>query len=253
VIKMINDITICSVVHNDNNSGLFDLMVRSVYKYTSEEPRFIICDAGNNSLDKYASLSNFTIVPSNSNATGSLQHGESLNQIFNLVSTKRFAIVESDCIILEKGWDDIGYPKHKFLACLKQDGCKPGRPMYHACFMVGGTQLLRHGGIIDFRPGKDGNRSSRSYNPWEDVGWQLYDKIKIGGQVNEMTFVDCKSGKGQYFDGKFQSDEFWRNGKAIMAHFGRGSNIGGKAIRKGFRHPKEQLAEWKKRAEEILR
>lgn len=249
---MTNDLTICSVVYNDNYSGLFDLMVKSVYKYTKEEPEFIICDAGNNNLSEYAKRPNFTIIPSSSRSTGSLQHGESLNQIFDLVKTKRFAILESDCIVLSSEWDDIGYPKYKFLACVKKDGCRPGRPMYHACFMVGGTQLLRHGGAVDFRPGKDGNRSCRSYKPWEDVGWRLYDKITVAGQVNPMQFVDCKSGDGQYFNDSFQSDEFWLNGRATVAHFGRGSNIAGKAIRKGFKHPREQLNDWKKRAEEIV-
>lgn len=251
---MSSDLTVCSVVHNDNSTGLFDLMVRSVRRFTKEEPQFIICDTSkNNNLKKYKSLSNFTIIEKQSGATGSLQHGESLNEIFKLVRTNRFAIIESDCIVLRNGWDEIGYPKYKFLASVKEEGCKAGREMYHVCFMVGGTRLLRHGKTIDFRPGQDGKRSNRSYKAHEDVGWQLYDKIKIAGAVNKMKFIDCKTGKGFFFDKRFQSDELWSGGQPTVAHFGRGSNIAGKAVCKGFEHPIKQLEEWKKIAEEILR
>jgi hypothetical protein len=250
---MKSGLTVCSVVYNDNKSGLFDLMVRSVEKFTDEELNFIICDNGKNDLKKYKSRSNFKIIDNTKSKTrGSLQHGESLNLIFDLIETDRFAIIESDCIVLMKGWDKIWYPKNKLLSCEKNR--IPGRVLYHVCFLAGSAKMLRLGDKIDFRPGKDNNRSSRSYKPHEDVGWQLHDKMKKTGKIYKLDFVDCKSGNGKYFDSSFQSDEFHdASGNVFVAHFGRGSNIAGKAVRKNFKHPAEQLKEWKLVAEDILK
>lgn len=245
-----SDLTVCSVVYNDNDTKLFDLMVKSVLKFTDDQPKFIILDNGKNTLDKYRKMDNFTVVDGgNTKSFGSLQHGESLNKIFPLVDTKKTAILESDCIVLRKGWDYIDFPKYKMLAAKK--GELAGRPYYHACFMVFSTGLLKHNGIIDFRPGKKGTRSNRSYKVHEDVCWQISEKINHR-EVYHAEFRDCKDGNGFFFDKSFQSDEFWVGGQPTIAHFGRGSNLKGKAIRKGFTNPRTQLKEWKKIAEGII-
>lgn len=245
-----SDLTVITVVEND--CGLIDLTIKSIKKFTDPCPRIIICDNGRNGevLKQFASDPLITVFSHKPTmAGGSNRHGEGLNAAFQFVETPRVAIIESDCIVLQKDWDKLNFPKHKLLAAKK--GELAGQPFYHVCFLVASSRLLRHNGVIDFRPGKDNNRSNRSYKAHEDVGWQLRSKVRAD-EVELLEFVDCKSGKGLYFGPEFQSDEFWRNGKAIVAHFGRGSNIGGKAIRKGFKHPKEQLKDWKKKAEEIL-
>jgi len=244
------DLTVVTVVEND--AGLIDLMIESVKKFTDPCPHFVICDNGNNKdvLDKYANDPNIMIF-SHEPALhgGSNRHGEGLNAAFDFVTTPKFAIIESDCIILKKGWGDLDFSKHKLLAAKKGD--LAGQPFYHVCFLVGSSRLLRHGTTIDFRPGKDKNRSNRPYKAHEDVGWQLRNYVRPD-QVKPMEFVDCKTGDGAYFDSRFQSDEFWVDGEPVLAHFGRGSNLGGKAIRKGFKHPAEQLEEWKKVARGVL-
>lgn len=235
------DLTVCSVVYNDNNTKLFDLMIRSVRRYTNTEPKFIICDNGGNSLDKYAKLSNFTIITNKSKSKGSIQHGESLNKIVALANTRYTAIIESDCVILDYGWPELsGY---KMMAAKKAEG------LYHICFLVFETDALKG---IDLRPGNGKIRTNRPYELYEDAGHEIGKKI---GQddVKLMEFIDCKSKKGKIFDGRFQSDEFWLNGNPVAAHFGRGSNIAGKAIRKNFISHKEQLKEWKKIAESIIK
>jgi hypothetical protein len=117
--------------------------------------------------------------------------------------------------------------------------------------MIFGTQILKHDGMIDFRAGKDNTRENRTYKPWEDVGWQIGEKIRLD-QVKLLEFVDCKSGLGKFFNKDFQSDEFWLDGEPVVAHFGRGSNVAGKAIRKGFEHPEKQLERWKETALKII-
>jgi hypothetical protein len=239
-----SDLTICSVVYNDSKTELFDFMVRSVNKYSKETPNFIICDNGGNNLDKYRELDNFMIVDNTKSVkAGSLQHGESLNLIFPLVKTKKVAIIEPDCIILNSGWDEIDFPKHKMIASKK--GEQAGQTYYHVCFIVASHGLLNHNGGVDFRPGRDNSRSNRSYKPHEDVGWAIRDKVRTDEVLN-VDFIDCKSWLGKIFDGRFQSDEFHLYGTPIVAHFGRGAGLQGKAIRDGFASHEEQLAEWKK-------
>jgi hypothetical protein len=246
-----SDLTILTVVEND--CGIFDLLISSIYKFTDPVPNIIVCNHGNNGnvLSKYVNDPNMIIVDHTPTmGGGSNRHGEGLNKIFPLVDTKKTAIIESDCILLRKHWDYVDFPQHRMIAAKK--GELAGAPYYHICFMVFSTAIMKHGGIIDFRPGQDGNRANRPYKPHEDVGWRIRDKVRPD-EVGLMEFKDCKTGAGLYFDSRFQSDELWIGTQPTVAHFGRGSNIGGKAIRKGFKHPKDQLIEWKKIAEDIIR
>lgn len=246
-----DDLTVLTVVEND--CGTLDLLISSIYKFTSPTPQIIICDQGNNGsvMSKYKNDKNITIVKNKPTMSGgSNRHGEGLNKIFSLVTTEKTAIIESDCILLRSGWEYLDFPKSKLVAAKK--GELAGQPFYHVCFMVFSTKLLKHSGAIDFRPGKDGKRSNRSYKAHEDVGWQIRNKVRPD-EVSLMEFRDCKEGNGFFFDKTFQSDELWYGGQPTVAHFGRGSNLAGKAIRKGFKHPKEQLEEWKKIAEGIIR
>ena len=237
------NLTVLTVDENDR--GILDLLVSSIYKFTDPVPKIIICDQGGNEnmMSKYRNDPNCTIVSNRPKLSGgSNRHGDGLNKIFQMVDTDKTAIIESDCILLRKGWDHLA-PQHKMIAAPK------GKNLYHVCFLLFLTKALKG---VDFRAGKDKNRANRPYKPHEDVGWQIgtvVDKKDVG----LMEFKDCKTGAGFYFDSSFQSDELWVGGQPTIAHFGRGSNIGGKAIRKGFTHPQEQLKEWKKIAEEVIR
>jgi len=240
-----SDLTVLTVVEND--CGILDLMIRSIYKFTDPVPKIILCNQdGKSELDKYSKDPNITIVNHKpSMRGGSNRHGDALNKISTMVTTKRTAIIESDCIILCDGWD---LTNRRVLAAKKAE--RGGQILYHVCFIIFDTELLKG---TDFRSGTNKTRlSNKSYKQWEDVGWRMSGKIKPG-DVEFLTFIDCKSGKGKYFGSHFQSDEFWFGDKAVVGHFGRGSNIPGKAIRKNFKHPREQLEEWKKIAEGILK
>lgn len=247
----IDDLTVITVVENDK--GLIDLMIKSVYKFTKETPKIIICDQGGNGnlLDKYISDPNITIIKNSPKLKGgSNRHGEGLNKIFPMVNTKRTAIIESDCILLSYHWDKLNLPDKKMIAAKK--GELAMHPFYHMCFLVFSTALLKFNKGIDFRPGTDRNRCNRAYKMHEDVGWIIKEKVRPD-EIKELIFIDCKSGNGKFFDSSFQSDEIWNGEVPVLAHFGRGSNIGGKSIKKGFKHPNEQLEEWKKIAEKLLR
>lgn len=229
-------LTICSVVYNDNESKLFDLTMRSILKYTYPEPQIIICDHGNSDiLDKYRHLPNVKIISNTPKLKGgSNAHGEGLNLILPLVKTKRAAVVESDCVVLSKDWYRLD-TKYKLSAAIKPT--KDGTMHYYICAMVFDTQILKG---MDWRPGRDGTRAHNKSYVIEDCAWRIRDRV-APSEVQLMKQVDTKTGDGQHFDGRFCSDEFWAFGKAIVAHYGRGSHMHGKAIRKGFLPHKEQL------------
>lgn len=241
-----SDLTVISVVEND--PGLLELMLASVCRFTHPVPKFIICDNTNGSNEERIKKANTVgadieiVNNAPSMSGGSMRHGHGLNRIFPLVKTTRTAIIESDCIVLKNDWDKLDMPTYKMLAALK--GKQAGQPFYHICFMVFSTGILKHGNIVDFMPGQESNRFNRTFKPWEDVGWQIRNKVR-DDQVKLLTFIDCKSGSGRIFSKDFQSDEFWLDNEPIVAHFGRGSNLGGKAVRKGFEHPTKQLERWK--------
>lgn len=216
-------------------------MVKSVLKYTKVEPEFVICDNGGNNLDRYKLLPNFRIIDNKSGMRGSLQHGDGLNKIVSLSTTKYTAIIESDCFVLSDKWFCIN-DEFKIAAAKKTDR------LYYIYFLLFETELLRD---ADFRPGTKNNRTNRSYVSKEDVGWQITETIN-NNKVLQLNSIDCKTGQGKCFNKDFQADELWLEDEPIAAHFGRGSNLGGKAIREGFRSNAEQLAEWKKIAERII-
>jgi hypothetical protein len=106
---------------------------------------------------------------------------------------------------------------------------------------------------MDFMPGRPKERANnKSYYPVNDVGWRLKDYIGAK-DIELIDFIDCKTNQGKYFDSGFQSDEFQRNGVCLAAHFGRGSNLGGKAKRKKFKKIGEQLELWKIIAKSLTR
>ena len=242
--EWMEELTILTVVEND--PGLFELMVKSVQKFTSCPVKFIVCDNSNGkNLNKaFAVNANIQIIRNNPKFLGgSRRHGDGLNKIMPLVQTKYTAIIESDMAILSPDWHKMD-SKFKILAAEKQKG------FYHICFMAFKTDLLKN---VDFRPGTDDKdrASKNNFDITKDVGWRLSQTINED-EVDKMTFVDCKLGKGMLFDKTFQSDEFQKDGKLIACHLGRGSNLSGKAVRKGFEHPIEQTKRWKAVIEKIL-
>jgi len=233
-------ITICSVAFNDQTTDLFGHMVQSVLKFTPN-PKFIVIDNGNNDLSAYEGRDNFDIRPCKANVRGSLQHGISLNVAFGYdgtfekIKTEYTAIVESDVVVLR---DDWWKTDHDLKAAIKVDA------WHHICLLVGKTSLLQN---IDWRPN---DSVGRSFQPHEDVGFRLSNHAK---DVELMHFVDCKGPKAKLFKG-LQSDEFHdQNGNVLASHWGRGSNIGGKANRKGFPSHQEQLKKWKAIAQEAIK
>lgn len=241
-----SDLTVVTVVENDN--GILDLMISSILKFTSPTPKIIICSnkKNNPAVDKYSNVSNISVLYNSPKLSGgSNRHGSGLNLALKHVKTSRVAIIESDCVLTSSGWDNLD--GKKMLAAIKG---RKSRELYHVAFMVFLASALSG---MDFRPGNDNTRSSGKSYPMEaDVGWRISEHI-AENDVTKLDFIDCKTGNGNLLGSKFQSDEFCKSGKTLLLHFGRGSNIGGKAIRPGFPNHTEQLKKFKDIAGDVIK
>jgi hypothetical protein len=240
----VSDLTVITVVENDR--GTLELMVRSVLRFTTPSPRFVICCNNpkeyTNISTNYRDLDGVRVVLNTPGLSGgSNRHGSGLNAAFKQVSTKRTAIVESDCAVLVNGWDEL--PPNRIIKAAKK-----ATGVYHVCLAVFDTEAL---GGVDFRAGKEDNRANRAYKVWEDVGWRMGEYF-TAEDVEPVDFIDCKTSQAKLFGG-LQSDEFHHKGQLIATHFGRGSNIGGKAKRNGFKTHEEQLKCWAERVNGCLK
>ena len=118
---------------------------------------------------------------------------------------------------------------------------------YYAAFMVFQTDAMK---AVDMRPGPD-RRNGKNYSPPEDVAHEVYKHIGTN-DIKLMDCVDCKSGMGQVLGSTFQSEEYWVDGKAAVVHFGRGSNLRGKANRSGFEPHNVQLEKFRDELKAII-
>jgi hypothetical protein len=231
------DLTVVSVVERDLDT--FDLMIRSVLAFTDFVPRFLICLNDSTNIDPllYRDLSSLKFVSNSPNGSGgSLRHGAGLDRIVPFVETKYVAILESDCVVLDHSWYRINVGK-KFKAASK------GKGLYHVCFLVAETELLKD---ISFMPKGTGP----SYRSEEDVGWQIGRHIRED-QTDYMDLVDCKTEQARIFT-RLQSDEIYKDGVLVGSHFGRGSNLTGKKQLNEFGTHEEQLNRWKDIANRLI-
>ena len=154
-------------------------------------------------------------------------------------------MIESDCVLVSSKLGEIDLGENKLAAS------KKGRvnfDFYYAALMMFETEVMKR---VDLRPGPH-RANNKNYKPHEDVAWEIY-KVISPNQVYNIDCVDCKSGNGQILGSKFQSEEYWLDGVAVAVHYGRGSNIGGKANRKGFESNTIQLKKFKEEITKIIK
>jgi len=258
------DLTVITVVANEGKSNLADTMVQTVCKFTRPRPKLIICDHGDNQrfVSKYGDKAWVTVVKNNPPKEGnntSLMHGSGLNKIFPLVTTKRTAIIESDCAVLDYGWDDLDLEKYKLKAPLKGIGVS-GDEYYYPCFMVFETEAMKRGGIINFEPSVDCIDGyievgiGKIRNKYSDVGWQIGQKIGPD-EVKKVSTISCASGNALHFNDPalvYKTCEYWEDGRPIAAHFWRGSDPSRRPASDGKSYG-EQRKIWRKIVESVTK
>lgn len=238
------DITVLTVVHKD--SGLVKYLIDSLKKYSDILPKIIVCDNGGNKqyLDEY--MGEITIVKNKPKSKdGANIHGESINKIFKMVSSKYTLIIDSDCVVLSDDWCKFD-KKYKFISAKK--GAKGGIDKHHFCFTLFETEIFRN---IDFRPVHSRQKQKR---PW-DTGCMVSQKVhdeKIPKEYLEV--VGCTSGNCKIFGDRYpKAFELWRNKEPIVAHFGAGSDLLRRRINKYNEGYGKQLSDWKKTIEEYFK
>jgi len=238
----------------ENTGELLDLMISSVFRYTSPEPKVIVCNNGK--VDKYIKKwdedSRVTIINNKpSMSGGSNRHGEGLQRIFGLADTPVTAILDSDTVLLSNKWCEFDMDRYDLVGLERgTESGKVEKNYYHMCFVIMNTAIFKQ---MDFRPGnKNTRRSGKSYLKKEDVGWMI-KSFTIPSKVKLLKFVNLKNTSGTVFDNLFCSVEIHSDGEVIAAHFGRGSNLNGKIDRSGFNSTKTQVKLWVEVAREHMK
>lgn len=236
-----SDLTVITVAAKDKDSWLLHYMLMSVCKFTDVMPKIIICDnGGNGPLKKfYKDNKHISVVVDRTekHANASVEHGIGLNRAFKGVTTSRTASIESDCVVLSKGWDEIepgykmtGVQKVKFI---KQHNLRA----YYPCYAVFHTDVMRG---VDFKPDAGGRAKNG-----KDTGWQMTSRVKEA-DVSLADLIRCDDQRCEYFDKSYMPNAFelQKNGTTILAHIGRGSKV----VRRG----PGIIKKWKKQLHGIL-
>lgn len=217
------NLTVISVIQND--SGLCNLMIDSIKRFTDPNPKMIIIDKGGNKsiIKANRNNSNIRFVQDFTGArhpNTSMRHAYGINKALSLVDTEYTAVVESDCVVLRKDWFEFDSNKYHMLAALKS--MEFGEEYYHMCFMVFKTKKLFG---MNWMPIKE----LKPVKYWRDVGFRVYKHIGGTGEaVQHLNVRGCASGKTKIFKHGFEykSFEMYKDdGMPIVAHFCRGSDL----------------------------
>ena len=220
-------ITICTV--NYNSSEFIDVMLYAFSKLTFHSYKVIIRD--NNSTRKdfkkleyiIKKYKNVTLYKVKTLSTGSVAHGEALNDLVSKIDTEYGVIIDADATFLIKDWDKILINKMNNILPIygTQADIGSGKfedfPLMFA--MIFKTDILKDL-QIDFRP--------RDLSKFEDTGWELREKFLKGG-FNGGLLYDFNT--RLYKKGPFANivcSEYYlspdgTNDQIFACHFGRGS------------------------------
>src|SRR3990167_9787741 len=218
-------LTVISVAANENQSGFLLLMLESVKKYTPDITNFIVVDNKNNGkvLKKITETMPYVKIVKSigsgwKHPSTSYRHGSAINEAMKNVKTKYCAVVESDCIVLDKNWYNFDPIRYDMKACHKGIHPLDGRHYWYLCFFVFRTKLFKS---MDWRPEYiSGAPKKKGYN---DSGWRMADLVNKT-RIHNITFVKGKDKiffKGVHFN--YKTQEFRDGQKTLAAHFFRGS------------------------------
>jgi len=222
-------ITVCTV--NYNSSEFIGNMLFSLSRLTQSRYRVIIRD--NNSKKKDFNKLRTIIEKNNYNnvelyrvetsATGSLAHGEALNELVSKINTKYGVIIDADAAFLYKNWDQVLISKinEKNPVYGTQADIGGGKPedfplIFAVMFL---TNIIRNLNI-NFKPDKNGGL--------KDTGWELREKC-LSTRLSACLLYSFNT--RLFKNGPFSSvvcSEYYLSDKAegyiFASHFGRGSS-----------------------------
>lgn len=220
-------ITICTV--NYNSSEFIGLMLHALEKLTHNSFKVIIRDNNSKTKDynnlknivkKYKNVSLYQVKTISS---GSLAHGEALNDLVSQIETEYGVILDADATFLIKDWDKILMNKLSesipiFGTQADGLGGKPTDfPLMFAVILK--TEILKNL-KIDFRP--------QNINIGQDTGFELREKyLKSNFSGGLLYSFNTRKYKRGTFANVICTEYYLSKdgeGDIFAAHFGRGSS-----------------------------
>lgn len=224
-------ITVLTV--NYNTSDFIELMLYALSKLTANPYKVIICDNGSKKRDilKLARIAkknnNIELIFRQQSEAGSKAHGEALDILISMVSSKYTTILDSDCTFLLKGWDEklikkiddkvkiIGSGFHSVDKEKRASGEEFPLP-FASLFETKVYKTLAISCMPENVPNK------------KDTCWQWQHKF-ISGGYNGLTLTGLNTRyfkKGRFASVLVATEYYTPDGSLIASHFGRGSNSG---------------------------
>jgi len=221
--------TLTVLIVNYNASSFIEVSLDALAKLTKNKYNVIICDNGSNYHDKrktkriVSKYLNVELLLREQSIKGSVGHGEALNILIEKIDTSYGVILDSDAILLKKGWDEILINqldnKTKIIGCphLKNPLKPTDFPsVYATLFDTKTFKSLK----IDMRP----------KNPaiGLDTGWEMRKKfLKKGYKAKVLDMKNTREYKKGPFRDVICAEAYLEGYDEIFAcHFGRGSTLG---------------------------
>ena len=217
---------------NYNTSEFVNLLLYSISNLTQNYYQVIICDNGSNDKEliklshvvrRYKDVNVFFRTQSQH---GSIGHAEALDILIEKVGTKYTVIMDSDCVLLMKGWDQYMIDqmnKHvKIVGSSKIEGVKVGRS--------GSNFILPFISMFETKIFKDLQISCMPGNikNGEDTCWEWSKKYKKNNyKCSKFIGESTRNNLSTEFSNIVGIEVYYTSEcKIIGSHFGRGSSNG---------------------------
>lgn len=217
---------------NYNTSEFVGLLLYSLYNLTQNYYQVIICDNGSNDMEliklshivrKYKDVNVFFRLQSQH---GSIGHSEALDILIEKVNTKYTVILDSDCVLLMKGWDQYminQMDEHiKIVGSSEIDGVKVDR--------FGSDFVLPFISMFETKIFKDLKISCMPKNlkNGEDTCWEWSKKYKENNyKCSKFIGKSTRNNFNTEFSNIVGIEIYYTlENKLIGSHFGRGSSNG---------------------------
>lgn len=217
---------------NYNTSKFVEILLFSLQKLTLSSYKVIICDNGSND-NEILQLSNTVrkykdvdVIFRLQSVGGSIAHGQALDILIEKVNTKYTVIMDSDCVLLMRGWDKymINQIKNKIqmVGSAEIEDVNVNR--------IGTSFVLPFLCMFNTKTFKSLKISCLpgDIKKGQDVCWEWEKKYK------EKNFECSKFiGKSTRRNNKIEFSDivgvenyYTKDNKIIASHFGRGSSLG---------------------------
>ncbi len=229
--KLTNHYLLTIVLASRNDSIFIKLFLTALKKLTKNSFKVIICDNGSDKINQFhlskivREFKNVHLFRLEAEA-GNRGHGKTLDYLISIVDTKYCVVMDSDCIVLKKNWDEIMLKsldeKIKIIgatASKQRSGNRIGAGDFPLPFLAMFEIDFYRSIKISCLPG--------DILLGQDTCWEWKTKIE-SNNYRGKTFVTKNT--RDYIQGPFRDltgvEEYYHEDILIAAHFGRGGSQG---------------------------